>query len=194
MPVRNSCEPGALPENPSFSDIVRDYRRRHQQNADDERATFLDCPSLGLAIEYAGSAENGNGRRFDHQRRITSAAINESLPTLRRAIKQIEKCTTFSELHKLLEELLTPIHGIGKLYVYDTSARLGTKLGLQPDRIYLHAGTRVGAKNLGLDVRRGSVAVDELPSQLRDLTAGELEDLLCIYKDHLKGAMTRAKR
>jgi hypothetical protein len=187
----DQCRAASLPSNPTLGEIVRDYRKRHKPVANYESDLFRNCPSLGRAIEYAGSAEDGVGRRFDHQRRITQTAIAESLARLRRSTQGIRGCRSFTELHELLEEVFRPIFGIGDLYIYDTTVRLGLKLGLVPDREYLHAGTREGAKNLGLDVGHGPLTVDRFPSSLRKLSAGELEDVLCIYKKHLKGALAR---
>ena len=71
---------------------------------------------------------------------------------------------------------------IGRLMVYDTSLRVGARLHLLPDRVYLHAGTRVGARALGLDWRADHVAMAHLPRALRLLGPHEIEDCLCIYK------------
>jgi hypothetical protein len=187
------CQPGPLPKNPTFDDLIRDYRARHEPVARDEGNLFRSCPSLGRAIEYAGAAKDDKDLRFDHQRRIIQPAISESLAKLRRSAQRIENCRSFAELHAHIEDFLRPIYGIGDLYIYDTAVRLGLKLGLAPERVYLHAGTREGAKNLGLDVRRGPLTIDVFPEKLRKLTAGELEDVLCIYKDDLKGALARER-
>ncbi|MEK7411500.1 MAG: hypothetical protein AAB327_09000, partial [Actinomycetota bacterium] len=41
---------------------------------------------------------------------------------------------------------------LGPLYVYDTALRIGAKKGQMPKVVYLHAGTREGAKKL-VDVK-----------------------------------------
>jgi hypothetical protein len=51
--------------------------------------------------------------------------------------------------------------------------------------IYLHAGTREGARRLGLDTSGPTLGVDEIPKGLCALTPREIEDVLCIYKDAL---------
>jgi hypothetical protein len=76
-------------------------------------------------------------------------------------------------------------NGLGSLYAYDTARRLGAKLGVEPQRVYLHAGTRKGAKALGLDYRQASLPVNDFPEPLRVLPADMLESFLCIYKDRL---------
>lgn len=50
----------------------------------------------------------------------------------------------------LIDTALETIPGLGELYVYDTTLRIGAKLNLFPDKVYLHAGTRLGATALGL--------------------------------------------
>ena len=104
--------------------------------------------------------------------------MREHLPQLRRA-------TSFDDLFDLVDKHILPIQGIGPLTVYDTALRIGARLGLSPTRVYLHAGTRAGARELGLDAQRGTIEMDELPEPLRQLSPREAEDLLCIYKSWL---------
>jgi hypothetical protein len=75
----------------------------------------------------------------------------------------------------------SPIAGLGELTIYDISHRIGAYLGSMPTEIYLHAGTRKGAKALGLDTNRKSIPMTELPAPLQRLTAAQAEDVLCIY-------------
>ena len=63
----------------------------------------------------------------------------------------------------------------------------------EPDRVYLHSGTREGARALGLAAERSFLPMDELPPELRRLKPREVEDLLCIYKGELK-RLTRQGR
>jgi len=102
---------------------------------------------------------------------------------------------SFERLHSEIERLVGPLRGIGELYVYDTALRIGAYRGLNPKRVYVHAGVRVGARNLGLDPgRSGSIAVGGLPGPLRTLKPYEIEDILCIYKDQLAGAAMAERR
>lgn len=55
----------------------------------------------------------------------------------------------FSSLFKLIKYELVDVAGIGELYVYGTVMRIGAKLGVFPEQVYLHAGTRIGVRNLG---------------------------------------------
>lgn len=94
-------------------------------------------------------------------------------------------CSSFDELHDLVEGATDDIRMIGPLTVYDVATRIGAYLDQQPKRIYLHAGTRGGARALGLDGNRRTLERSELPREFRRLTPAECEDVLCIYKDHL---------
>ena len=93
---------------------------------------------------------------------------------------------SFKALHDLLNETIGQITGIGPLMVYDTALRLGFTLGLEPEDVYLHAGTKVGATAIGIDVDRTVVSKEELPKAFHILKASEIEDCLCIYKDALR--------
>jgi hypothetical protein len=65
----------------------------------------------------------------------------------------VERARNFAELFEMIHTAVHPIPGLGELYVYDTALRIGAKLNLLPDKAYLHAGTRSGARALGLDAR-----------------------------------------
>jgi hypothetical protein len=79
-------------------------------------------------------------------------------------------------------ETIGGIPGIGDLTVYDTAIRIAAHRGLSPRRVYLHAGTRDGARALGVPRDRAWV----MPRELRRLRPMEIEDCLCIYKAELR--------
>jgi hypothetical protein len=58
---------------------------------------------------------------------------------------------------------LVDVPGIGELYVYDTALRIGAKLGVFPEKVYLHAGARIGVRNLGRDARKTALRIASLP-------------------------------
>ena len=170
----------------TFDAIVRTYIRRIGPRAQAELDWFIRQPTLRDAIKNAALARNSKGKRYSHQRRIRRAAIQEALSILPHESKRIERCRTFAELFKLINAL-EGVPGIGELYVYDTSLRIGAKLDLFPKKVYLHAGTRLGARALGLRVS-ATLDASELPKQFRVLKPHEIEDVLCIFKDKLKAS------
>ena len=143
--------------------------------------------SLSDAIEHAAAAHNEELKRHPHQTRVTRTTIRAATIILRRLQFEIQACSDFDALHTLFEKELGSVKGIGEMYIYDCAQRIGWALRRHPSRIYLHRGTRDGAKAVGIEVQgRNTIEVDELPEDLRVLTASELEDLLCIFKDELK--------
>jgi hypothetical protein len=99
---------------------------------------------------------------------------------------KLGRAQSFAELIVCIDAAVRSLRGIGELYVYDTALRLGAHLGLLPHKVYLHAGTRRGARALGLDHRAESVSLADLPAPLRGLRPHEIEDVLCIYKEWLR--------
>src|SRR5262249_27216325 len=87
----------------------------------------------------------------------------------------------------LISKEISDIHGIGELTIYDTALRIGAKLDLEPTVVFLHGGTRKGARALGLDWHKEFIARDAFPSEFQPLSASEIEDVLCIYKEQLQG-------
>jgi hypothetical protein len=169
----------------SLKDIVDDYRRIRPSG--DRDLGWYRTLALGDAIEWAAQAKTCDDKRHPHQTRITPVAIRSATQALRKLAGRISRCTTFAELHGVLGEKLLPIRGIGEMYVYDCAQRIGESMKLKPAEIFMHRGTREGARALVPDAsRRAYVRVEELPRALRVLSAAELEDVLCIYKSTLR--------
>lgn len=59
---------------------------------------------------------------------------------------------------------------------------------MEPERVYIHAGTRAGARALGLYRRQEYLEPEELPEPFQRLRPAEVEDCLCIYKSDLLNA------
>lgn len=159
--------------------------QRVRPRAHAELDWFIRQPALRDAIENAALARNIMGKRYSHQRRIKKAAIKEAFSLLTGASERIRRSRNFAELFQMMNELLEDVPGIGELYIYDTSLRIGAKLNLYPKKVYLHAGTRRGARALGLKADT-SLNVPDLPSEFRCLLPYEIEDVLCIFKKEFK--------
>lgn len=144
-------------------------------------------PSLELAIHHAALAIDRRGKRFSHQCRIPIDALQRAKALLGGEAARLGESRTFHELHAFLAKTLKSVRGLGELYVYDSGLRIGAFLGLAPSHVYLHAGTRTGARALGLDLSQGFLRVSELPKPIQELQPHEIEDFLCIYKGRLRG-------
>ena len=167
---------------------VRAYRNRPLYKTMRELEGFAKEPTVEAAVSRAGLAERFNGKRwvrYDHQRRIPRDVLKLARKKLLAA--SLPGCSSFHELFRAVESAIRSIPGIGELMVYDTALRIGARLGLEPDRIYIHSGTRVGARRLGLDARAPWIDPHDLPPQLRDLPPWQVEDILCIYKTWFEG-------
>jgi hypothetical protein len=163
----------------SLAAIVRSYRRFNEQGAIAEREYFEGITDLKVA-------EDSRDKRYRHQCWIPGKVLIDVEHALQSRKKTIKACITFYELWSLITDVTDSIHGAGELIAYDAALRLGAYLKLKPVHVYLHAGTREGAANLRLAVNRPYVDVSEFPRELRSLKPEQIEDVLCIYKTHLK--------
>lgn len=167
----------------NLSQIVHEYDRPGRQA---ELEWFRKQPTIESAIEHAALAKI-NDKRHRHQRRLKEVALEKAQQILLSEFKAIEQVKDFDKLYKLIEKFCKGIKGIGDLYIYDTSLRIGAKLNLKPTKVYLHAGTRVGVWNLShympeLDSKADTLEKSQMPREFQELETYEIEDILCISK------------
>ena len=148
--------------------------------------------SASKAIENAALCRLPSGKRHPHQRRIPRAVLELAEDRLQGAVRRLEKARDFDALFIAVKKETGKIHGIGPLTVYDVAHRLGAFFGKLPERVYLHAGTRIGARAFG--ITGDSFSPRELPNVFSGLTAAEIEDCLCIYKDKLLNTRRQSRR
>jgi len=171
----------------SYEAIVERYRWRERLKLIELLEYFEKLPSLDEAIEAAADGRKENGALHNHQRLLEQPTVDDVRRVLLANRAVIGQVTNFEELFKLFNVLLTPVGGAGEMYIYDAALRIGAHLKKLPEHVYLHKGSRIGAEALGVAVaRRVWIAIEELPDAFHILKAYELEDLLCIYKDHLR--------
>jgi hypothetical protein len=166
-----------------FDTIVRQYKAMRTKYRDMHTDFCVHQKSLGDAIDVAAKAINYDNKIHDHQHRIGRIKLNTFATKLKTKESEIKNSKTFDELLAIIEAV--KCEGIAELTYYDTATRIGAYLDIFPDKIYLHAGTKVGAKQLVGDLKkRKFIAVSELPDEFLkyDLTASEFEDILCIFK------------
>lgn len=174
----------------TIADVVDDYIVRFRGPARDELRWFADQPSLKAAIHMAGTATGEHGKLV-HQWRRPRALLRAFANRLTGRIDAIRNARSFDALYDIVES--AALKGIAALTIYDTALRIGAFLNVEPEDVYLHAGTKVGARALGFH-RRETLSERELPNAFRRLTPSEIEDCLCIYKDDLTATAASNKR
>jgi hypothetical protein len=168
--------------------LVRQYALHCRSRSRDELQFFVEQPSLEAAVEATALAVC-RGKRLAHQRRRSCATLSAARDVLLSRVDELLCCRSFCELHETVDRLVAHIPDLGELYSYDTALFIGAKRGLMPDRVYLHAGTRVGARALGLSCRGRAIGLNSFSRVLHALAPHEIEDFLCIFKSQLHSAM-----
>jgi hypothetical protein len=167
----------------SLGELVAEYIEIHRPRWMRDRKRFLVLRSLDDAVVEAAGSARADGKRENHQRRIPKDALDRFATAV---LKQpLANARDFEDLHAYVARAGKPIRGIGELAIYDVALRIGWFGRMEPKRVYLHAGTRAGAKALGLDGSAATLPLDAFPAELRVLDASEIEDFLCIYKSEL---------
>jgi len=171
--------------NATLADLVQEFRNGQSKCPYGELAGYPNIP-LETALVMAGRADDGHGHCHPHQWRLWDSTAHEAETILLQNINRIAACKDFDSLHNLVKKILN-IPGAGEMYWYDTAFRIGINLRIYPGKVYLHRGTRDGAKNLGLPFEKDALEISELPQELQKLKPHQTEDFLCIYKDFLRG-------
>lgn len=166
-----------------LSKLVEIYRRKNAAKHKGELDHFRGLPTLRETVEAATMAIGPDGKMLRHQRRVGKEVLAEAKTALLNRLSDIKACGSFAELQELILTSTAAIDRFGSLAVYDTALRIGAKLNRLPEAVYLHAGTKAGAKALGLEVSKPFLKTAELPEPLKQLEPHEVEDFLCIYKD-----------
>lgn len=161
--------------------ILRDYDSRHAGNEAAELEWYAGQPSFAAAIELAGRAIDRFGKRSAHQCLIRKEAIPAATAALLNCERELAVAASFHDLLRVVERAVLPIFGIGPLYSYDAALRIGSHRQLFPDRVYLHAGTTLGARVLGAPRGRKWLFPSELPEELSGRAPHEVENIFCIY-------------
>ncbi len=166
--------------------ITHIYIQKIRPCAAEELSWFAQQPTLKSGVEFSALAMNREGKRYSHQRRLKKATLEKAKEILLANLGELKKSQSFDDLFLLIEKLLQPINGAGELYIYDTALRIGANMNLLPTKIYLHAGTRVGARALGFNTKCRVIEKQDLPLDFKDLEPHEIEDVLCIFKSELE--------
>lgn len=171
---------------PTLLELVETYRTRFAPKRRLEREHYAALDDLQAAVLHAALAINPNGKRHSHQWCLREEALQEGANLLS-AERELLRSASFCELFSTASRIADTVAGLGEMWAYDTAERISAFLGVEPDAVYVHRGTRTGAKALGLPWRRDRLTSMDLPAELRSLSFGEVEDFLCIYKDAFRG-------
>jgi hypothetical protein len=170
----------------TLDEIVSGYIRDHRRNARAEMCVFERQHSSAEATRMAALCIVGSGKRHRHQRRIPKAVLERAEARLQEIARRLASAADFAALHELVEEHIGGLRGIGALTVYDIAHRLGAYFRKAPELVYLHAGTRIGAR--AFNISGGTLDPKNLPAAFSRLEPAEIEDCLCIYRDNLQAA------
>jgi hypothetical protein len=165
-------------------DIINHYKRYRKASPETWLLHCAQQNSLEEAIYVAAVARNHEGKKNKHQWRLKTIDLEKFAVQLVDKATEVGKSTSFDELLATIERFKT--HGIGSLAVYDTAERIGAYMNIFPEKIYLHAGVKVGAEKIvGKRLQKKYLLKEEMPSifQQADLHCGAIEDILCMYKD-----------
>ncbi len=169
--------------------LIEDYMARYKPLVDEETKYYQRPVPLADQINIAALSRNSEGKRHSHQRRLPEVVLGRVASKLQRRIIEIGTVADFDELITIVSGCA--VWGFGELAIYDAADRIGIRLGVRPEKVYLHAGTRIGARVLGLPSKRQHLEVSEFPVAFHAVEASDIENFLCIYKDCLKnGQMT----
>ncbi len=175
-----------------LDEIVEKYIREYRIIARAEMRSFEKEGSLASAIRRAALCQWPNGEKHEHQYLIPPTVLQEAEERLQVAAKRLAQAPDFEALHRVVEEEIGGMRGIGDLTVYDVAHRVGAYLGITPALVYLHRGTKRGAAILGF--RGKTLHPNDLPAAFSRLTPAEIEDCLCIYRHELWGTSGRDVR
>lgn len=186
----------------TYLDLIREYLDKkddwccYVSNDPQEK----NWEKLLIGCVYGGYDKDGNLKKHPHQRRLTNETVMDSIVDKLLNEKVFGKSfTNFDDLYRYMKVVCDSIKGAGELSAYDIAVRIGKVLNpvLEPQKLYLHAGTRKGYMNLienpnlpftTLDSNVDEVEPANVPWQdmFGALTPAQAEDFLCIYKSKIK--------
>ena len=165
-------------------EIIEEYKSWRQGNPDTWINHCRNQENVEDAIIYAALSENHLGKRNSHQYRLKKITLEKFAANLLDVKEEIMEAKSFEELFGIIE--FNKPQGVGDLTCYDAALRIGAKVNLYPEKIYLHTGTRRGVeKILGKKVSRKFILKSELPDSFQNaaISCAEIEEILCMYKD-----------
>ena len=180
------CRPRKRPPYRDLDEIVQEYIDNCREDARKELEWFAEAGNLRAAIRKAARSVQENGKRHPHQYRIPAELLEGFEKELVARESKLASGKSFDDLMKTGSEAAAEIWKRPRLTLYDVVSRIAFFRKMKPNKIYLHAGVREGAKALNVDDKLPFISHADLPRPFRRLGAYEIEDCLCIYKEVLK--------
>jgi hypothetical protein len=97
----------------------------------------------------------------------------------------IVKCNHFNEIYSIIYKITEKHNEFAELYSYDVSLRIGAKLKLMPDNVYLHAGAKRGYYSIFVRDDSPIVGKDifvKKSKKFSSLEPYQIENFLCVAK------------
>jgi hypothetical protein len=173
----------------TLKELLKDYILHEGNALKNDKEFYLKSKNIKLTIMLACLSIESTGKKHSHQQRIEVDSLIKAGNKLLQFETEIESIKDFNELHIFILNKTKDISKFGELCSYDTTLRIGFNLGIFPEKIYLHAGAKTGAKNLKWITHNNIVDISEIPvkhSLLNILEPFEIENFLCIYNKQLK--------
>jgi hypothetical protein len=165
----------------TINELKREFLASNRQS-DDWIEYCRSQKALGDQAFAAAVARDGRGKKHPHQFRLSNSTLETVGSILRENVNELKRCKDFDAILRFVET--NKVVGFGQLAIYDTALRIGHCMEKLPQIVYLHAGTRKGAKFHKIKhANEDYILPDELPAELRDLAPHDVEDFLCLYKD-----------
>jgi hypothetical protein len=175
-----------IPTVPTNHEIAEHFRSHGLPKRAAEQSWYGEPGSLAVIVARAITSEDAQGKVNRHQRRNGREALAVAKEALLGSLPALCRCTSFETLHAHVAQVIGHIDRIGALAIYDCAQRICVARKLvEPEAIYLHAGTADGAATR--DVFGRVVSKVQFPEEFQQFSSFELEDLLCNYKRYLAG-------
>ncbi len=192
---RDSAGNEIVPEGETLQEMVDDYRKKYyERNEEGMRRlkTFTDF-ICGEANRHDDPAD-GKFCKNRHQYRMPSKRVKEARGKLKNT--GLEMLDAFAEVYRKVKSATEDVDQFGELASYDFTQRYCYSRGIEPDAVYLHAGTADGYKALVASGEKIPAKRDKIlgryvereafPAPLCDLPTLHIEALLCIYHPNLE--------
>jgi len=170
-----------------MNNLIEEYNNSGRIFMNELKEFYFTCSDLNEAIKRAALGQNHKNVMDEHQWHIGYTTAKIALEELMKYHRMLRSTKHFSELFKITEKVRAKTYGIGDLWSYDTALRIGFKLKIYPDKVYLQRGAREGARKLFNRKRILGRALDksvftENFQELEELQCYEIENFLCCYK------------